>query len=359
MLQEIVKIFFPHNILSEAKPFGSGHINNTYKVDLQGSENSYILQRINTDVFKDPIGIAETHARLEELIFKGNHPIAIARLIPTAEGRKLHIDEVGGVWRMTSFVENSYSIDVVTDSWQAKEAGNAFGWFARTCSTLDANTFKESIKDFHRLSFRLGQLNDAIKNNLAGRLESIKEVIAFYKSREKELSNIEQLVDEDRIPLRVVHNDTKINNLLFRGKKAAAVIDLDTTGPGILYYDYGDALRTGACTAEEDEKDLSKVNFNMESFEAFTKGYMGQVKTILSDDEEELFFQAPFLMTYIMGIRFLADYLNGDTYYKTAYTEHNLVRSLVQKKLIESMEGQKESMKEIIRDAINALPEYP
>ncbi len=356
MLQEVVKIFFPYSIVAEAKPFGNGHINNTYKIDLKGEKASYILQRINTDVFSDPIGIAETHTQLGEALFKGEPAITIARLIPTAMGRKLHIDAEGGVWRMTSFIDNSFSIDVVKEEWQAFEAGNAFGWFARACNKLDAASFKESIKDFHRLSFRIQQLNEAIAGDKAGRLNNIKEVVQFYKDREEELSKIEHLVDANKIPLRVVHNDTKINNLLFRNKNAVAVIDLDTVGPGILYYDYGDALRSGANTAEEDEKDLSKVNFNMEAFAAFTKGYIGQVKTILSNEEEELFYQAPFLMTYIMGIRFLADYLNGDTYYKTAYPDHNLVRSLVQKKLIESMEMHQEKMKEVINDAINALP---
>ncbi|MBW6480163.1 MAG: aminoglycoside phosphotransferase family protein [Bacteroidales bacterium] len=356
MLQNIIKHFFPHSAVTEAKPYGNGHINNTYKVDLRDENKSYILQRINTDVFKDPQGICDTHDRLQDELFKGQHPITIAELIPTADGKKLYTDHEGGVWRITSFIEDSYTIDVVEADWQAFEAGNAFGWFAKACDKLDANTFKESIKDFHRLSFRLCQLNEAIEANKAGRLESIKEIVQFYKDREASVSAIERLVDEGKIPLRVVHNDTKINNLLFRDKNAAAVIDLDTVGPGILYYDYGDALRTSASTAPEDEKDLTKVHFNIDAFRAFTKGYIGQVKTIVSEDEEELFYMAPMLMTYIMGIRFLADYLNGDVYYKVAHKEHNIDRSKVQKKLIESMEQQVEEMKQIIIDALKAIP---
>ena len=355
MLQDIIKIFFPYSIVAEAKPFGNGHINNTYKVDLQGEKESYILQQINTDVFKDPQGIADTHSRLQEVIFKGEQPITIAKLIPTADGKNIYISDKDGAWRMTSFIDNSYTIDVVEKNWQAFEAGNAFGWFAKACNKLDANTFKESIKDFHRLSFRLRQLNEAIEADKAGRLESVQDMVDFYKKREASLSAIENLVDEGKIPLRVVHNDTKINNLLFRGEKAAAVIDLDTVGPGILYYDYGDALRTSASSTEEDEKDLSKVHFKIESFRAFTNGYMGKVKTIVEEQEENLFYQAPVLMTYIMGIRFLADYLNGDVYYKTAHKEHNIDRSRVQLRLIESMEKQTEQMKEIISDALNAV----
>jgi thiamine kinase-like enzyme len=356
MLHNIIKNFFPYSAVTEVKPFGNGHINTTYKLDLRDEKKSYILQRINTDVFKDPQGICDTHDRLQDEIFKGRHPITIAELIPTADGKKLFTDHEGGVWRMTSFIEDSYTIDVVEEDWQAFEAGNAFGWFAKACDKLNANTFKESIKDFHRLSFRLRQLNEAIEADKAGRLESIKDIVKFYKDREASVSAIEALVDEGKIPLRVVHNDTKINNLLFRDKQAAAVIDLDTVGPGILYYDYGDALRTSASTAPEDEKDLSKVHFNIDAFKAFTSGYISQVKTIVSDDEEELFYMAPMLMTYIMGIRFLADYINGDVYYKVAHKEHNIDRSKVQKKLIESMEQQVEEMKQIITEALKAIP---
>ena len=356
MLQDVVKVFFPYNLAAEVKPFGQGHINNTYKLELRDEKKSYILQQINTEVFKYPHGICDTHNRLQDEIFKGQHPITIAELIPTADGKKLYTDQDGSVWRMTSFIENSYTIDVVEEDWQAFEAGNAFGWFAKACDKLDATTFKESIKDFHRLSFRLRQLDEAIAADRAGRLESVKDIVNFYKERQASVSKIETLVDKGKIPLRVVHNDTKINNLLFRDKNAAAVIDLDTVGPGILYYDYGDALRTSASTTEEDEKDLGKVGFNMDAFRAFTNGYIGQVKTIVTDEEEELFYMAPMLMTYIMGIRFLADYLNGDVYYKVAHKEHNIDRSKVQKKLIESMEMKVTEMKKIIANALNAIP---
>jgi Ser/Thr protein kinase RdoA (MazF antagonist) len=354
MLHDNVKAFFPYSTIAAVNPYGNGHINNTYKVELRGEQESYILQKINTHVFKNPGGIAETHARLEAVIFRqGQQPVSIARLIPTASGKQLHIDNEGGVWRMTSFIKGSESYDVVTTQWQAEEAGNAFGWFAKVCDKFEAKEFTEAIPDFHRLSFRLWQLDEAIRNNTAGRLGAVEDVVAFYKNREPMLRKIEELVDEGKIPLRVVHNDTKINNLLFREYKAVAVIDLDTVGPGILYYDYGDALRTSACTAPEDEQDLTKVGFNMEAFSYFTKGYIGQVKSIISKEEEEYFYLAPFLMTFIMGIRFLADYLNGDTYYKTAYENHNLVRSQVQKKLIESMELHVEEMKQIIDSNIN------
>ncbi len=358
MLQEVVKVFFPYNLVAEVIPFGNGHINNTYRVRLQGEKPNYILQRINTQVFPDPIGIVETHARLEDAVFKMKESLTIARLIRTADGRKLHIDPLGGAWRMTSFISDSYSLEIAQQKWQAFEAGNAFGWFARSCHKLDAADFREPIKDFHSLTFRIQQLNDAIADDKVGRLADVADVVRFYKNFEEQLTQIEELVARGDIPQRIVHNDTKINNLLFRDDKAVAIIDLDTVGPGILYYDYGDALRTCANTAEEDEKDLTKVSFNMDAFTSFTMGYMGQVRSIVNQKEEELFYKAPFLMTFIMGIRFLADYLNGDVYYKTAWNDHNLARSLVQKKLIESMTEKQNLMKAIIDNALNEIPVF-
>jgi thiamine kinase-like enzyme len=349
MLTDVIQLFFPKNQVVDIVPFGNGHINDTYKLDVLGMPQNFILQRINTKVFPDPQGIVDTHLRLQKIILKSAGPVTIAEIIPNTKGSFLTIDKEGNAWRLTDFIKNSYTIDVVEQDWQAYQAGFAYGWFAQTCSTLNVTEFKEAIKDFHRLSFRLGQLNDAIANNRAGRLDSIKDIVGFFKEREGKLSQIERLVDEGKIPLRVVHNDTKINNLLFKGQNAAAVIDLDTVGPGILYYDYGDALRTSASSAKEDEKDLSKVYFNMKAFTAFTKGYMQQVSPIITEAEKEYFYLAPVLLTYIMGIRFLADYLNGDTYYKVAYKEHNIDRSKVQKALIESMESHEAEMKEIIK----------
>ncbi len=351
MFKDIVQHYFPSNTIKEIKPYGNGHINDTYKLIMDNGKN-YILQRINKNVFPAPEAIADTHLRLMEVFNnEDNKGVGIADLLPNTSGSYL----VDGCWRLTTFIENSYSLEVVKEDWQAYETGWAFGNFAEKCSTLDVGKFQEAIKDFHKLSFRLIQLEDAIEANLAGRLDDVKDIVEFYKNRELKLRNIESLINSGKIPLRVVHNDTKINNLLFRDKNAVAVVDLDTVGPGILYYDYGDALRTSANNALEDEKNLDLVSFNISAFEAFTKGYMNQVKHIISDAEKEYFYLAPVLMAYIMGIRFFADYLNGDTYYKTSYDEHNLVRAKVQKKLIESMEENQDLMKKIIDDNLKTL----
>ncbi len=352
MQKEIIEHFFPQKRILQAKPFGNGHINDTYKVDMEDTDSSYILQRINTQVFKNPQGIIDTHLKLLEQLSGHHEDIVIPDLYPTKDGKYLYVDQHKNAWRMTGFIKDSYSLDIVEEPWQAQKAGDAYGWFARKCAALDATSFDEAIKDFHRLSFRLQQFHEAINADKANRLDRARALVDFYLAREKSLSLIEELVDKGDIPLRIVHNDTKINNLLFRNHHVVAVIDLDTVGPGILFFDYGDALRTSANTAQEDEKDLSKVHFNLEAFEAFTKGYLKQVKSIVTDKEKELFYLAPVLLTYIIGIRFLTDYLNGDVYFKTAYEEHNMDRCKVQKALIESMEASQDIMKEMIQRAL-------
>jgi hypothetical protein len=347
MLKEVVESFFPWTGNYEIRPFGSGHINDTYKLDLP-ERNSFILQRINTKVFTDPWIIAETHIKIQNAIKDSAEGLSIPLLIPTAAGKLLYIDNQGKPWRMTTFISDSVTIEVVTESWQAFEAGNGFGWFVKSCNSLEVSDFREPIKDFHRLSFRLMQLNEAIDLNRAGNLDTVRDLIEFYRARESKLSKIEELVDAGKIPLRIVHNDTKINNLLFTNNKASTIIDLDTVGPGIIYYDFGDALRTTSNTSAEDEEDLEKVEFNIERFAAFTRGYLGQINPVLTPSEKEYLYLGPVLMTYIMGIRFLADYLNGGIYYKTSYKEQNVNRSKTQKKLIESMESQETEMKEIL-----------
>ncbi len=353
MMLNVILKYFPHNKVLSALPFGNGHINDTYKLILEGVSDIFILQRINTNVFPDPKGIVDTHLRLQSRIFSHRDTITIAEIIPNSNGDYLTFDEDGYAWRMTSFIEDSYSIDVVEQNWQAYEAGRAYGWFANVCNTLNVSEFSEAIKDFHRLSFRLKQLNDAISGDVCNRVESVKDLIDFYKERESKLSLIEELTNEGKITLRVVHNDTKINNLLFRDRRSVAVIDLDTTGPGILYYDYGDALRTCACSSREDEKELDRVKFNFCSFEHFTMGYMPQIKSIVTQEEKRWFYLAPVLLTYIMGIRFLADYLNGDKYYKISYPNHNYDRSKVQMTLIKSIESYEDKMRSVIENNLN------
>lgn len=357
MLENIVKKFFPYHLTARIHAFGNGHINDTYKVELRNEAGSYILQRINTNVFSEPEILIDNHLQLQKQLQYKGHSLCIADLAPTMTGKYLFRDEKGNYWRMTSFIPNSYSIDTVNENWQALEAGKGFGWFAKVCSNLNTSLFKEAIPNFHSLSFRIGQFNKAINENILGRLDLVIELIEFYKKREASLLRVEGLIAQGLIPQRILHNDTKINNLLFRDNKVIAVVDLDTLGPGNILYDYGDALRSCANTAAEDEKDLSKVGFNICTFKCFTQGYLSQARTILTNQEEKNLYIAPNLMTYIMGIRFLTDYLNGDIYYKTAYTHHNLVRSMVHRRLLEDIEFNEEKIKSIISGSMKSIPE--
>lgn len=352
MIDTVIKNFFPEDQNYIVKPYGNGHINDTYIVEFPKRDLEYILQRINTSVFVEPKILINNHLKIQPELKNSGSSIKIAELIPNITNEFLFTDKLGGAWRTTSFIKDSYSIDLVEDEWQAYQSGLAFGWFVHASKNIQPTDLKEPIKDFHRLSFRLKQLNNAIADNKAERLDKVIPIICFYKEREESLSKIETLIDKGDIPLRVVHNDTKINNILFRDNKVVAVIDLDTVGPGSILYDYGDALRTTANTAAEDEKKLEKVSFNLNSFKYFTQGYLSQVKSILTIKEKNNLYKAPILMTYIMGIRFLADYLNGDVYYKTTYDQHNLDRCNVQKKLIESMESHEDVMKRIILESL-------
>lgn len=348
-LKGIAEQFLPDSAIKEIKAFGNGHINDTFLVSLSDNEEEYILQKINTNVFKDADLLASNHLEVLRQVEKSEKTaFEIAAIFPTKEGDYIYKSITDEAWRLTSCIKNAYSIDLVEYLWQPFEAGKAYGWFINAMEGIDVSKFGEAIPNFHKLSFRIWQLNEAIDKNAAKRKESVTGLLRFYIDREKQLSVIDELVASGEIPLRVTHNDTKINNVLFSNEKAVAVIDLDTVGPGIILYDFGDALRTLANTANEDEKDLSKVNLNIKSYRKFAEGYLPQVKNVLSEKEKEYLQQAPILMTYIMGIRFLADYLNGDVYYKTKYPEHNLVRSKVQMELIKKFENNNEDLKKII-----------
>jgi len=344
--KEIIKHSFPNKTLVSANPFGNGHINSTYRVVIENDAQEYILQKINTNVFKNPYQIVQNHFKIQNHIKTDN--IEIPHLIELTKNQYLFTDNEQNVWRMMNFIKDSYSVEIVSDEIEAYQAGKGYGWFLNECSGLNPRNFTEAIPDFHKLSFRINQLDEAVKLDKVSRCNSIKSTIDFYKEREQTLLKIETLINKNEIPARIVHNDTKINNLLFRDKEAIAVIDLDTVGPGSVFFDYGDALRTICNTAAEDEKDLNKVDFSTTSFEKFTEGYLNQTKSILNNKEKDFLYLAPVYMTFIIGIRFLTDYLDGDNYYKTSYSEHNLVRSLVQLKMIEQMEQKVDLMKQII-----------
>jgi len=349
--KQVVESFFPGCHSFRIEPLGNGHINDTYKLSISGNPDHFVLQKINTNVFKNPIAIALAHQKILEHISNKIDSIEISKIITNSAGELIFRDSSDGAWRLTTFLSNSHSIEVAVESWQANEAGKGFGWFLKVCSLLNPHEFEEPIQNFHSVSYRLSQLDNAIAQNLSGRLEPALESISFFNSRREQMVAIEILLKKGILPTRVVHNDTKINNLLFRNKNVAAVIDLDTVGPGSILYDYGDAIRTVASTSLEDEKDLEKVDFCIERFSYFTVGFANEVKSFITPMELKHLCDSPTLMTYIMGIRFLADYINGDVYYKIKYPEHNLVRARVQQKLILSMEKKGKELQTIINNS--------
>ena len=251
---------------------------------------------------------------------------------------------------MFVYIRNHRSYDIVDTEAKAFEGGRAIGRFVFMLSDLPGDSVAETIPGFHNIEKRLKALSESISADRADRRRFVAGEIDEILKRSGEMSHILRLGREGKIPLRITHNDSKFNNILLdENDKALCVIDLDTVMPGYVHYDFGDAIRTAACTAAEDETDLSLVSFSVPLFEAWTKGFLGETREILTPTEKEWLAFAPRLITYAQTVRFLTDYLDGDVYYKTKHTEHNLERTRTQLHLLKSMEQQSESMERIVR----------
>ncbi|MBQ3225665.1 MAG: aminoglycoside phosphotransferase family protein [Clostridia bacterium] len=350
-LKEIISHF---QVDIDVTPYGDGHINDTYLAD--SAPYRYILQRINHKVFKDPDSLMKNVAAvtgyLREVIKKegGDPDRETLTVIPTIEGKNYYRTSEGDYFRMYIFVENTNTYQAVENATQFYNAAKAFGKFQRNLADFDATCLTETIPNFHNTKERIKQLKEAIKENAAGRLDSVKDEVEFMLARADQMGVVVDALESGEIPLRVTHNDTKLNNVLFDAKtdKALCVIDLDTVMPGSLLYDYGDSLRFGASSGAEDEKDLDKIYFDLDLFEAYTKGFLEELGESITKREVELLPFSARLMTYECGIRFLADYLNGDTYFKIHYPEQNLDRCHTHIKLIADMEAKDEQMKAIV-----------
>ncbi len=348
---KVLKAYFDSSDVKSISPFGNGHIQLTYLVETQ--KKSFILQKINTKVFTKPELLIKNHLLLQNHIKSSeNQEYLIPELINTVEGNNYFSDAEHGFWRLTNYIENSCSLEKTETSSQALEAGKAYGWFVKSLEKADINLFEEPIPDFHNLSLRLKQFEDAVKANIAERRDLIKPEIEFFLERKTFFLSLENDIKSGKIPIRIVHNDTKINNVLFEDNKAKAVIDLDTVAAGTVLFDYGDALRTIANNSVEDEENTDKIIFNWDYFCSFTDGYLRKTNGILTPSEKENLHKAPLLMTYIIGIRFLSDYLNGDIYFKTSKIAHNLGRAKVQQFLLLDMELKNKAMKTYIENNI-------
>lgn len=323
--------------------YGNGHINDTYLV----TAPRYILQRINTSIFTDPEGLMENIQNVTSFLREkiaadgGDAGRGTLTLVPAKDGRYYYKLDEENVFRVYSFVEGTKSIENSKTPEDLYEAGVGFGHFQKLLADFPVEKLHETIRDFHHTPKRVEALREAIREDRAGRAGSVQAEIAFALENASWADRVVRGMEEGKIPVRVTHNDTKINNILFDREtgKAVCVIDLDTVMPGSMLYDFGDALRMGGSSAAEDEADLDKVWFDEEAFEAFARGYLSEMRESLTEDEIALMPLSVKLMTYECGIRFLTDYLNGDTYFKIHREHHNLDRARNQFKLVADIAG--------------------
>ena len=341
-------------------PYGNGHINVTYCVVKNPGENQkrFILQRVNRYVFKEPVKLIENVEQVTEYLRGvieaegGDADRETLTLVPAKDGKNYVIDEEGELWRVYLFVEQTISRDLPDTTELFKLSGSAFGKFQKQLSGFPAEKLVETIVDFHNTPARYQQLMDAIANNAAGRLDSVAEEIAFCKKYEQEVHTLLDAMKNGEIPLRVTHNDTKLNNVLLDEKTGAGVcvIDLDTVMPGLAAYDFGDSIRFGANTAAEDETDLEKIQLSLPMFKAFAEGFVGEFGSAMGQKEKELLPMGAKMMTLECGMRFLADHLNGDKYFRIHRENHNLDRARNQFQLVRRMEEKWDEMMEIIKN---------
>lgn len=339
-----------------AEPYGNGHINDTYLVTTD--EGRFILQRVNSYVFPKPEEVISNILRVTDYLRgvireEGGDPYReTLTLVQTQKGGHFTYDPEGGLWRMYLFVEDTISRDLPDTPELFELSGEAFGRFQRQIGSFPANTLFETIRDFHNTPARYQQLQDAITRNEAGRLGEVAAEIEFCRERERDVHVLMDALAAGEIPLRVTHNDTKLNNVLLDAKtgRGVCVIDLDTVMPGLAAYDFGDSIRFGANTAEEDERDLSRVQLSLTMFEAFTRGYLSEAGKVLTQREIELLPMGAKLMTLECGMRFLADHLNGDKYFKVHRPGHNLDRARTQFELVRHMEEKWAQMQDIVAE---------
>ena len=350
--------------LESVAPYGGGHINDSYCAVFEqgGRRERFLLQRINTHVCPDPAVLMENIERVTTHIAGkvpggGRRVLTLVRARDVRDGqggragqpgRALLADEDGQFWRMYRFIEGARSHDVVEDAVQAYEAARAFGEFQRMLADLPAPRLHETISDFHNTPKRLAALKRAVEEDALGRAEGAQREIGFALERE----SVTRLLVEAGLPERVTHNDTKINNVLLdeRTGEGICVIDLETTMPGLAPFDFGDMVRTMSCRAAEDERDLSLVRMEMEMFEALARGYLSAADFLL-DLEKRMLVQAGRVITLEQGIRFLTDYLEGDTYFKVHRAGQNLDRARAQFRLEESLEENAAAMERVVEGA--------
>ncbi len=356
---EIARNFQFHGQFQKVEPNVSGHINDTYAVYFDkggGQVQRYILQRINHTVFKEPEKLMEnisgiTQYMRERIIEAGGDPLReTLNIVPTVDDKNFYRCKDGNYWRGYLYIEGARSYQTVEKVEHFYMAGKAFGNFQSLLRDYPAEKLHETIPNFHNTKLRFDALVEAVDRDVMNRAKDAKKEIDFAYKRADDAPILVDLLEKGELPLRVTHNDTKFNNVLIDDKtgEGICVVDLDTVMPGLSLYDYGDAIRFGASTAAEDEQDISKVWMDLELYEAFTKGFLETAGDSLTKTELEYMPFSAKLMTYECGIRFLTDYLNGDTYFRIHRPDHNLDRTRTQLKLVADMETKMDKMAKII-----------
>ena len=359
-VQDVAKHFQFEGRLMRIEPWGNGHINDTYLLTFAiGKMGSIqvILQRINKNVFPKPEEVMENMMNVTSHLHKkilengGNPYRETVNVIPALDNKPYYKETEYDYWRATMFISDATCYDVAESVEDFYQSAVAFGKFQSLLADFPAEELHETIKNFHNTKSRFMNFKKAVEEDVAGRAKEVAEEIQFVLDHEEDACYFVDLIEKQEVPIRVTHNDTKLNNIMIDNKthKGICVIDLDTTMPGLAMYDFGDSIRFGASTGEEDEKDLSKVSCSMELFEAYTKGFIEGCAGKLTEREIELLPMGAKVITYECGMRFLTDYLQNDVYFKTSRKEHNLDRARTQFKLVSDMEKKWGQMQNIVK----------
>lgn len=356
-IREIAEVFGIRGEYRSCHPITDGNINHTYKLRYKedGENKYYLLQGINTFVFKNPDELMDNIVRVTDFLAEKYEAAGLdasrhtLRFLKSNEGKYYYTDSEGKCWRICNFVSASHSYNTIDSPETYKKAGVAFGEFNTLLADFPGETLYETIPHFHDTRKRFADLRAAVERNASGRLCDVEPEVMWALSKEKDACTLVEMTENGELPIRVTHNDTKLNNILFDDdtNEAICIIDLDTVMPGLSLYDFGDSVRYAANTAEEDETDLSKVDINLKLYKAYVDGFLAGAGKNLTKNEVELLPFSAKIMAYECGIRFLADFLEGDTYFKTLYPNHNLDRCRCQFKMFRAIEARMPEMLEI------------
>lgn len=351
-LQQVCKLFKIEDTYLGYETIQMGNVNRTYKVNFRladGHEKSFLVQNVNTYAFRNPVGLMENIDKVTEHI-RAKCPDQVCLHFHHTYDRKTYVEDGDNFWRMTNYIP-SVTFNSLKDSRILYNAGKAFGEFQNQLSDFDITQLNETIPGFHNTRARYEKFKEAIREDTAGRAASVREEIDYLLSVEDQACTLTDLLNEGKLPLRVTHNDTKINNVLFdlETGEALVVIDLDTVMPGLMGHDFGDAIRFAANYVAEDCPDTNKVGIDLDVFRAFAAGFLEKTKNTMTDAERDTLALSCFALTAELAVRFLDDYLRGDLYFKTNSPEHNLVRTRAQIALARDMLVHMDEMNEIIR----------